>query len=87
MGSIDLTIIQISREGSTKRYMGILFVPLIIRNIKFNGMMGKNKGFFLTASQRSCLLLHCLQIFPLLFNRTILSFPHRAKPWLMKRKK
>jgi len=80
MGSIDLTIIQISREGSTKRYMGILFVPLIIRNIKFNGLMGKNKVFFLTAS------LHCLQISPLLFNRTILSFPHRAKPWLMKKK-
>jgi len=50
MGSIDQTLIQISREGSAKRYTGILFVLLIIRNIKFAGMMGKNKRFFLIAS-------------------------------------
>jgi len=34
MGSIDQTLIQISREGSTKRDMGILFVLLIIKKNK-----------------------------------------------------
>ncbi len=50
-------------------------------------MMGEKQRFLLTASRRSRFLLHCLQISPLLVNKTILSFPHRVKLKLMKRKK
>jgi hypothetical protein len=67
--------------------MGILFVLLIERHTKFVGMMAMNQRCFLTASQRSCFLLHFLQISPLLINRTILSCPDRVKPKLMKRKR
>jgi hypothetical protein len=49
--------------------------------------MAMNQRCFLTTSRRSCFLLHCLQISPLLVNRTVLSCPHRAKPKLMKRKR
>jgi len=44
-----------------KQYMGILFVLLIEGHTKFVGMMAMNQRCFLTASRRSCFLLHCLQ--------------------------
>jgi hypothetical protein len=87
LGSIDQTLIQISREGFAKEYLGILFVLLIKRNTMFARMMGKKQRFFLTASRRSRFLLHCIQISPLLVDKTVLSFPHMVKPKLMKRKK
>ncbi len=59
LGSIDQTLIQMSREGFVKEYLGILFLLLIERKTKFAGMMGEIQRFFLTAFQWSRFLLHC----------------------------